>query len=454
VTSPVTENGLGFDAQWNDRFKNFFELEFDNYYENKRNLDLTQLTNALLGFSDQPMSSGGYYHFGDPQRTVNYLGSHDFIGNKDPIIRIVTHYKSLEQVDTNIISRVNPLEEAGDLRIPFRQIHNQFSHALARLSYGILFTKPGASLFYQGEELAQDLNIENEWAYVQATEGNRFPSKDIDINRYVRSHRMVWNYLDLANGSKNPILSFATKEEQALFGGHYNFFKEMIKFKKTNPEINNQDAQNVRIDNNTKIITYELKTSKEWYFIVGNFNIDSSGAWIQFPGNKQVWWDELINSSSTRFGSDTDSYTNIISSLGGRKNLIRLKGPGFYIFKATSAPSMSEELYFRTDVFNWAANNATKLSSNPQNNEELMCTLEFVNTQTIQFKLGTAGWEVDMGLPWSLGGMQPSGLIINPLEQRVLTYAMNSENVMLDVNPGKYLFKFNIKTFSYSLEKL
>lgn len=462
VTSPVTENGLGFDAQWNDRFKNFFELEFDNYEENKRVVDLTQLTNALLGFSDQEMSSGGFYHFGPPQRTVNYLGSHDFIGNKDPIIRIVTQYKGLEQVDSNIFSRVNPLEEPGDLRIPFRQIHNQFSHALARLSYGILFTKPGAALFYQGEELAQDLNIENEWAYVQATEGNRFPSKNVNIDKYVRSHRMVWNYLDLANGYKTPILNFATKEEENLFSGHFNFFKEMIKFKKANPEINNQDAQNVRIDNSTKIITYELKTSSAWYFVVGNFNIDNGGAWIQFPGDKQTWWDEIMNSSRPMFGSNTDSFKNIFSNLGGRKNLIRIKGPGFYIFRAANTPTVSTDLYFRTDALKWATNESTKLKVNQQNPEELTTVFEFQKNQTIEFKLGTPNWEIDLGIPRDLGaipaelkpGIKLRAYLKNPLEPRVLTYEMNSANAKLDVNAGKYLFKFNIRTFSYSFEKL
>ena len=122
----------------------------------------------MEGFSDHPMSPGVWYPFGHPQRTVNYLGSHDFIGNKDPLIRIVSKYRSEEREDSNVFSRVNPLEEPGDLRIPFRTIHNDFSHALTRLGYGILFTKPGASLFYQGEELAQDLNIQNEWDYVAA----------------------------------------------------------------------------------------------------------------------------------------------------------------------------------------------------------------------------------------------------------------------------------------------
>lgn len=439
VTYPSQENGLGFDSQWNDRFKNFFELEFDHYDEKNRSLDLTHLSNSLLGFSDHQMSPGVWYHFGDPQRTVNYLGSHDFIGNKDPMIRIVTNYQSEESEDANIFSRVNPLEEEGDLRIPFRTIHNQFSHALARLSYGILFTKPGASLFYQGEELAQDLNIQNEWAYVNATLGNRFPSKNVNINKYVRSHRMPWHYYDLANGRKDPVLNFTTEEDENLFSGHLNFFKEMIKFKKANPEINNRDAENVKTDNVSKVVTYELHTSTESYFIVGNFNNDNGAAWVQFPGTAQFWWEELINSSGPKFGSNSGVYHNVISNLGGRRNLLRLKGPGFYLFKATAEPSVAATLYLRTSANHWAADETSGLKINPQNNEELLTKVVFSKAQKIDFKLGTKNWDIDLG---------------KSSDARALSYAVNSPNVSVNVSEGKYLFRFNIKSFIYSFEKL
>lgn len=455
VTYPVSDNGLGFDSQWNDRFKNFFELEFDHYSEENRAVDLTHLANTLMGFSDHPMSPGVYYHFGGPQRTVNYLGSHDFIGNKDPIIRLVTHYRAFEKEDSNTFFQVNPLEEEGDLSIPFRKIHNQFSHSFARLCYGILFTKPGASLFYQGEELAQDLNIENEWAYVNATEGNRFPSKNVNINKYVRSHRMPWHYFDLASGKKDPLLNFANAEDQRIFAGHFNFFKEMIKFKKENPEINNQDAFNVRIDNNSKIVTYEIKTSKDWYFIVGNFNKDSGGTWIHFPGsNQSVWWNEIINSSAPNFGSNTENFQNIISNLGGRANVLRLKGPGFYLFKAAASPGTSKPLYFRSNVFNWAANSSTELRAVLGKSDELMANLEFPNDQSIEFKIASPRWELDLGLPSSnnfLMGQKPRNHVWN---ERALTNAMGSNNVRFNVTRGKYQFKFNIKNFIYSLEKI
>lgn len=447
VTYPVTDNGLGFDSQWNDRFKNFFELEFDHFSETSRAVDLTHLSNSLRGYSDHVLSPGVYYHFGHPQRTVNYLGSHDFIGNKDPLIRIVTKYRSDEREGNNTFSRVNPLEEKGDLRIPFKTIHNQFSHGLARLSYGILFTKPGASLFYQGEELAQDLNIENEWAYVDALLGNRFPSKNVDINKYVRSHRMPWYYYDLANGRKSPILNFTDDQDMNLFKGQLEFFKEMIKFKKNNPEINNQDPQNVTINNSSKIVTYELKTSTDWYFIVGSFTNDSGESWIQFPGNSQMWWEEVVNSSLPRFGGDAENYQNIITNLGGRKNLLRIKGVTFYMFKMTSAPNISEKLYFRSTLNDWAANSANEMTVSPQNREEMITRVTVTKGQDFEFKIATKNWEADFGKPTLASFKRNSS-------PDSLSYIPNSANAKASLEAGTYKFKFNIRTYSYSFEKI
>ncbi len=444
VTYPTSENGLGFDSQWNDRFKNFFELEFDAYSNTNRSaLDLTFLQQSMQGFSDHQMSPGVWYHFGHPQRTVNYLGSHDFIGNKNPLIRLVSKYFSEEREGNNTFSRVNPLEESGDLAIPFRTIHNQFSHAVTRLAYGILFTKPGSTLFYQGEEIAQDLNLQNEWDYVDALQGNRFPSKNVNINKYVRSHRMPWYYVDLAKGKKSPILNFTTEADANLFEGHLQFFKDMIKFKKENPEINNQDAQNVKIDNFAKTFSYELKLSNVTYFVVGNFSNDNGGAWIDFPGNQQTWWTEVMNSSDPKYGGDDTSFQNTIANVGGRKNLLRLKGPGFYIFKSGTTPNMKLPLYFRANVLGWAANESTLLKPNA-NGEEFTARIEFTKTEAIEFKLGAKNWEVDLGKAEKIAGAKAID---------ALTYIPNSGNVKMNVTAGKYLFKFNIRTYSYSLEK-
>jgi 1,4-alpha-glucan branching enzyme len=446
VSFPVAENGLGFDSQWNDRFKNFFELEFDSYTESNRAVDLTHLSNSLRGYSDHPMSPGVYYHFGHPQRTVNYLGSHDFVGNKDPLIRIVSKYRSSEKEGNNTFSRVNPLEEKGDLSEPFRTIHNQFSHSVTRLSYGILFTKPGAALFFQGEELAQDLNIENEWAYVDALLGNRFPSKNVDINKYVRSHRMPWYYYDLAHGRKSPILNFTNSDDMNLFKGQFEFFKEMIKFKKDNPEINNQDPQNVFINNSTKIVTYELKTSTDTYFLVGNYNHDNGEAWVYFPGSSQVWWEEVINSSLPKFGGDTQSYQNIITNLGGRKNLLRLKGAGFYIFKMKNTPGVSSKFYFRSTANNWVANETTELKASPQNQEELSTKVVVTKAEPFEFKIATRGWEVDLGKPITAN--------LRKSAQDFLSYIPHSANIKASLEAGTYKLKFNLRTYAYSFEKI
>lgn len=447
VTYPTSENGLGFDSQWNDRFKNFFELEFDHYSDNNRTtLDLTFLQQSMQGFSDHQMSPGVWYHFGHPQRTVNYLGSHDFIGNKDPMLRLVSKYKSEEREGNNTFVRVNPLEEPGDLRIPFRTIHNQFSHAAARLSYGILFSKPGGTLFYQGEELAQDLNLQNEWDYVDAQEGNRFPNKNVNINKYVRSHRMPWYYYDLGRGKKSPLLNFTTEDDVRLFHGHLQFFKDMIKFKKENPEINNQDAENVKIDNFAKTFSYELRLPEVSYFIVGNFNNDNGGAWIEFPGSPQTWWTEIMNSSGTKYGGDDNSYQNSIANVGGRKNLLRLKGPGFYIFKAGRAPTMNLPLYFRTDALGWTANETLLLRPNPVNSEEYITKVEFRKSQLIEFKLGSKNWEIDLG--------KVIDKIASPRAGDMLSYIPNSKNIKQNITAGKYQFKFNIRNYSYILEKL
>lgn len=439
VTYPFQENGLGFDSQWNDRFKNFFELEFDNYSEKNKNIDLFFLGEAFKGFSDHQMSPGVWYNFGGPERTVNYLGSHDFIGNKDPLIRIVSGYKAGEREDANTFSRVNPLEEPGDLKIPFRKIHNQFTHALTRLSYGLLFTKPGAVLFYQGEELAQDLNIQNEWDYVAAKEGNRFPSKNVNINKYVRSHRMPWYYYELAQGKKSPILNFTTDEEENLFKGHHQFFKKMIQFKKEHPEFNSREAQNVKIDNIQKIITFELLDSIGHYFVVGNFNEDNGGAWITFPGNQQSWWSEIINSSLPEFGGETESYQNIISNLGGRRNLLRLKGPSFVIFQAGNNPEVKSQLFFRSNAFNWKASPEMSLSPLPNNPEWLVAKIQLNQSKTIEYKLGTKNWEIELGKAGS---------------SQQLSYIPNSPNATVTLAPGLYNFKFNLKTFNTLFEKI
>ena len=180
ITRPLEEGGVDFDAQWNDKFKNFFEENFNHYRANNRWVNVGPLKDAMIGYSDQSQY-GDLLHFGPADRTVNYLGSHDFIGNKNPILRIVSDYLEQERADHNVFYQVNPLDGA-DPDKNFHQIHTDFTHSVGRLSYGILFTKPGNILFYQGEELANDINIENEWSYLNAKEGNTEPSQDIEVS--------------------------------------------------------------------------------------------------------------------------------------------------------------------------------------------------------------------------------------------------------------------------------
>lgn len=446
VTFPKSQNGLGFDSQWNDRFKNFFELEFDNYRSQDLQLDLTFLAQALGGYSDQKNQYGQFYHFGSPQRTVNYLGSHDFIGNKNPLIRIISGYFGQEKSHNNSFVRVNPREVSSSLSSVFRSIHNTWTHAVARVAYGILFTKPGASLFFQGEELAQDLNLENEWSYMDATNQNRFPSQDVDVDRYVRSHRMPWDYDLLAKGQPVDELSFLSMDENNLFKGHLNFFKAMIEFKKEHPEINLQDVKNIKYDNESKIFIYEIVTSKSWFFIVLNFGVDHGGTWIPFPGNSSTWWSELINSSEFRYGGSDNIFMNGISNVGGRLNLLRLKGPGFYLFEAGSFPNLREPFYLRTSLNNWSASNANELKFNPQYSDELMTTLTVPLTQNLEFKVANYSWEMDLGR---------ASQFSSPIyEDSTLTTIPHSPNVQVKLEPGEYLFKFNIRTYKFIFEKL
>jgi 1,4-alpha-glucan branching enzyme len=67
ATFPVQDNGLGFDSQWNDKFKNFFELKFDHYNEFQRFVDFNPLKGSLMGFSNHD-SGSGEYHFGGATR--------------------------------------------------------------------------------------------------------------------------------------------------------------------------------------------------------------------------------------------------------------------------------------------------------------------------------------------------------------------------------------------------
>jgi len=431
VTFPIENGGLGFDTQWNDKFKNAFELEFNSYRENNRVYNPTPLIDSLLGYSDQ-----GREHFGDPMRTVNYIGSHDFIANKDPILRLISGYISYEHVDHLHFYRVSPLSDPENTYERFRTIHNSFTHGFLKLAYGILFTKPGSMLFFQGEEMAQDLNLENEWSYLTPLMGNTTPSKNMDMHRYISSHRLHWEYL---NPEASGRLVFLSDEERALFSGHTKFFKKLIKFKKENPLINTRDAYNVRTYFDNNLITYEIGSDDQHYFVVANFTNDLSGSWINFPGYSSEWWSEIYNSSSKEFGGKNQNFLNIISNVGGRKNVIRSKGPSITIFKKESTGKVNIPLYLRTDLSNWEVlptNELLPISDREGNLYGTSLTVD--KEQEIEFKIASSNWDIDLGASSA---------------KDYISYKPSQGNVKVKLQKGTYTFIFNIRTFRYRFEK-
>lgn len=445
VTKSIEDNGLGFDSQWNDRFKNFFELEFDQYRDSNREVSLHYLKEAFEGFSDHPFGINQFKKFGSPLRTVNYLGSHDFVGNKNPFIRIVSGYRSQEQEDQNIFERVNPLEEKTSLQIPFRKIHNSFTHAATRLAYGLLFTKSGSILFYQGEELAQDLNLENEWAYVDATTGNRFPSKNVNIDKYIRSHKMPWYYFDIFQGVIDPRLNFITPQEIKLFKGHHQFFKDLIQFRKKNADFIYSDAENVQIQNDS-LMSFQINTSTDKYFVIAYFGDNTPGIWIEFPENINSWWKEIINSSSTSYGGETDQYLQPISQLGGQKNLLRLQGPSFSIYKKNTQASLSENIYLRGDFNQWQATRSNQF--NFKNAQELSATFLITQQGIYNFKVATQDWNYDLGEAINNNSNNNNSL------KGQLTTLKNSPNIKLELKPSRYEFNIDLKTYKYSIKRI
>jgi 1,4-alpha-glucan branching enzyme len=449
VTYPKEQNGLGFDSQWSDRFKNCFEVEFDHYRGQNRALNLEPLKSALLGYSNHPDNTGGSYSFGGPSRTLNYLGSHDFIGNRDPLIRIISGFVSYEWEDDNHFFRVRPLEEKENKEGKFRLIHNQFTHGVARAAYGALFTKPGSVLFFQGEELAQDLNIENEWSYLDAKKGNTTPSKNIDLNRYIASHRFPWEYLELSNDGP---LKFLALEEKELFRGHLQFFKELIKFKKEFPEMSLQDARNVQITHDGKVMSYLIGTSLKEYFVTLNFGYNYNSTWVNFPEGPNHWWEEIFNSSNQKYGGTTDRYSNIISNLGGRINRVRLAGPSIVIFAKKNSPKLKREVYLRSNLNDWSALRSQMLMPADEKGELYMAEVNVDNDGLYEFKLATEDWQIELGLasagktylldepPYALGGY--------------LGYEPELPNVTVQLPRGKYKFMFNLKSFKFNFIKI
>lgn len=433
ITRNIGNEGAGFDSQWNDRFKNFFEEELNNYRPSRLWVDLFPLQRSLLGYSNH-LHYGNEMSFGPPIRTVNYIGSHDFIGNKNPILRTVSDYFSEESDAHNKFYRVRPLEDPFDTYSKFKMVHNDFTHGVARLCYGILFTKPGAILFYQGEEVAQDLNIENEWSYVAAKENNSVPTQDVDIDRYVGSHRMPWEFFrPTASGE----LSFLSDAERRLFSGHHKFFQDMIDFRKQYPSINYYNAYNVRVQSEQSTISYQIQDGTNEFFVIANFGGENIQHWHEFPqGVRGNWWKEIINSSSKIYGGASDGYNNLISNLGGRNNLVRMARSTIMVFKAENDPSISKNLFLMSNFNKWIANDAYKLKYNGQG----VFSVEFYVRQNgnYQFKLASKDWDVELG---------DSG-------HGYLSYTPDAPNVNAYLETGFYSFQFNTATYKYDFVRV
>ena len=435
ATFPISENGLGFDSQWNDKFKNFFELKFDHYNEYQRDIDLSPIIGSLLGFSNHD-SGNGEYHFGGASRTLNYLGSHDFVGNKNPLMRIISKFESYESSGKNYFFRVRPLEIKNDQeRIDkFRLIHTEFNHNTSLTSYGILFTKPGAGMFFQGEELASDLNIENEWSYINAKENNSVPTIDVDIHRYVGSHRVQWEYLDPYNSKE---LDFLNSDEKDSFIRYHSFFKEMVKFRKAHPEIDLNDAQDVR-ECLKNVLCYRLERGPKEHFIIVNYGGPRESSWIPFPGTTTDYWQEVITLADEKYSTGNKKFKNIISNVGGRVNNVRLAGPSISVFSKKRYGNISEDLFFRSNLQSWTASTKNQLNKASDRGDIYMTKLSINEPLNLEFKIATKDWEIDLGSP----------------QNGVLSYDPNQGNARTFLPPGDYHFLFNIKDFKYRFLKV
>lgn len=448
VTYPISEGGLEFDSQWNDKFKNFFELEFDYYREHNRSLDTGPLLGSLKGFSNHRHDSGEH-HFGGANRTLNYLGSHDVVGNKNPILRMVSPYESYEWEGSNHFFRVRPLTDPENRDYKFRLIHNHFTHSVGRTGYGILFTKPGGALFFQGEEMANDLNIENEWSYINAKEGNTIPTTNVDIHRYVSSHRVPWEYLTPETSKE---LSFLSADEKRMFKGYHQFFKKMIHFKKKFPEINLADANNVNSLEGGQVITYEIGRGRNEFFVVINLGEAKTAQWIQFPGHANDWWQETMNSSSYEHGGQSDKYLNIISNLGGRANHVRLEATSISVYKKGVNGSIARDLFLRGNLNNWQALSDFKLDMSSDRGDIYVVNFKVPAAGEYEFKLGTADWAIEMG--------QSTSNFFDPLHEILeenkgyLSYKPALPNMKAKLQKGTYKFIFNIRNYKYNFLKL
>lgn len=444
-TYPQSQNGMAFHSQWNDKFKNAFERKFDFYRNDKKQVDLSELAAAIRGFSNHK-TYGGEHFFGEPRRTVNYLGSHDFIGNKDPIIRLVSDYESYEWEGQNYFFKVRPLWETQDREQQLRLLHNDFTHAVARTAYGVLFTKPGNILFFQGEEVGNDINIENEWSYIDAQKNGTTPSRNVDVHKFVGSHKMLWEYVDIGNNSQT---AFFTPKERKLFSGQKQFFKDFIKWRNKHPEINDSNPQYVDSLENGKVLSYHLKNGYSEFLVIVNFGDHLSKPWFYFPGDAKTWWHEIINSNSPRYSGLQNFYLNPISNRGGRHNQIRLAGPSISVFEKKTKASISHNLYLRGEFNNWTANNDSLLKKSSDHGDIYMSEIEVKADSNYRFKLATQDWNYEIGQSFN----KFQSKVLKP-GQGYLSSLPRQKDASIRLSAGRYRFIFDIKTFKFSFIRL
>lgn len=443
ATFPIEQGGLGFDSQWNDKFKNFFELEFDFYRAHNRNVDISPLIGSLRGMSNH-RHQNGEYAFGEASRMLNYLGSHDVVGNKNPILRIVSDFHSTEWVGDTEFFRVRPLEEEVATEKRFRQIHNPFTHSVSMAGHGVLFSAPGAMLFFQGEEFGQDINIENEWSYVSPREGNTIPTKDVDVDRFVRSHRVPWEYLDTRNYHR---LSFLTESEHRSFDGLRDFIAEMTQWRANNPEVGFELAKNVNFHGNSTV-SYQISSAKADYFVIVNFGNRKEETWIPFPASQNAWWHEIISTTQPRFHIQDSQFQNIIPLLGGRSNLVRLEGTSFSLFEKKTRPTVEEDLYLMSELSNWQASEKMKLTVCNVRPHILQTNIELELDDTFEFKIATQDWSVEMG-----SASHPVTVSSRRASTGQLSYLPNRANETIELKKGHYVFEFDLKTFKYTFRR-
>jgi 1,4-alpha-glucan branching enzyme len=433
ATYPIAQGGLGFDSQWNDKFKNVFEDGLDHYRISHREFNTSPLIGSLMGYSNHRNTYGQEYHFGGPLRTVNYIGSHDFVGNKDPILRIVSDYLSFEVDGHNTFYRVSPLTDPVNLEGGFRQIHNEFTHRVGKLAYGTLMTRPGSVLFFQGEEFAQDINIENEWSYIEAQRNNSLPSKDVDVHRFVGSHRVPWDYL---NTWESERLSFLTPREHQLFEGYHEFFKAMLKFKRDHPNFNFEDARSIR-DHGRGVVSFTIGQGPQMHFVVLNFGHEKLDQWLPFPGSSTDWWKEVINSSDPAFGTNQDNrMRNPIPQVGGRNNLVRLDGTSLSIFTRSKQARIDFPLYLRSNLTNWVARGEMRLTPVSDNGELYGLNIAITEPTELEFKIASLDWSFELGASEKEIEGQMSSVPDQP-------------NQTVTLSPGNYRFVFNLRTFRF-----